>query len=77
MNCYDNEANERVILMWESVKGFTFSDLTLILLSVSVLLIIVGVILIKYRKNIFRKKDISKKENPRRKKYKVLKIKEI
>ncbi len=77
MNCYDNEANERVILMWESVKGFTFSDLTLILLSVSVLLIIVGVILIKYRKNIFGKKDISKKENPRRKKYKVLKIKEI
>lgn len=77
MNCYDNEANERVVIMWESVKGYTFSDLVLILLAVLVLLIIVGVILIKYRKSIFGKKDISKKENPRRKQYKVLNIKEL
>lgn len=77
MNCYDEDANERVVLMWESVKGFTFSDLALILLSVGVVLLILGVVLFKYRKSIFGKKDISKKENSRRKKYKVLNIKEI
>ncbi len=77
MNCYDEEANERVVLMWESVKGYTFSDLALILLSVGVILLIVGVVLFKFRKKIFGAKDISKKENARRKKYKVVNIKEI
>ena len=77
MNCYDEEANERVVLMWESVKGFTFSDIALILLAVGVVLLIVAVILFKNRKKVFAKKDVSKKENSRRKKYKVLSIKEI
>lgn len=77
MNCYDEEANGRVTLMWENVKGFTFSTLTLILLTVLILLLIAFVIVFKYRKKIFKPKNLEKTENPRRKKYKVIKIEEI
>lgn len=77
MNCYDEEANLRVTLMWERVKGVTFSATALILLTVGIVLIIVGVVLYKNREKFFGKLNKKPRENANRKKYKVVKIEEI
>ncbi len=77
MNCYDEDANGRVTLMWERVKGFTFSTAVLIILLLICLLLIVGVIILKNKSSIFKLNSVSQKESGRRKKYKVIKIEEI
>ena len=48
--------------MWENVKGFGFTTLELILIGGGAVLIIGGALLIKYRDNIFRKKERKVKE---------------
>ena len=77
MNCYDEEANGRVTLMWERVKGFTFANWVIILLSVLIVLSIAFVVCFKYREKLFKKKVATYKENKNRKKYKVVKIEKM
>lgn len=77
MNCYDEEANARVTLMWERVKGFTFPTYVIILLAVLIVLIIALVIFLKFKEQIFKNRPQKLKENKNRKKYKVIKIEKI
>ena len=56
MNCYDEEANARVTLMWERVKGFTFANWVIILLTVLIVLSIAFVVCFKYKEKLFKKK---------------------
>ena len=77
MNCYDEEANGRVTLMWERVKGFTFPTYLLIIFACLLVLLIVFVVLYKNKDKIFKNREIKHKENKYRKKYKVVKIEKI
>ena len=77
MNCYDEEANGRVTLMWERVKGFTFPVYLLIIFTCLLVLLIVFIVLYKNKEKIFKNKQIKHKENKFRKIYKVVKIEKI
>ncbi len=77
MNCYDDEANTRVTLMWERVKGFTLPLWAIILIVIGICGLIAFGIIYKYKEKIFAKVDLSNKEPRRRKKYKVVKKERI
>lgn len=77
MNCYDEEANGRVTLMWERVKGFTFPSYLLIIFACLLVLLIVFVVLYKNKEKLFKNKQIKSKENRYRQKYKVVKIEKL
>ena len=62
MRAYDEDENKRINKMWENVKGFSFTTLELILIGGGAVLIIGGALLIKYRDNIFRRKERKVKE---------------
>lgn len=77
MNCYDEEDNARVTLMWENVKGFEFPTWAMVLITVILILVVITLVLYGLREKINFKIRFGNGENRRRKKYKVLKIEEI
>ena len=77
MNCYDEESNGRVTLMWERVKGFTFSNAVLILFAVLLSLFVLFVVLFKNRERIFKNCKWQLNEKSKKNKFKIVKIEKL
>ena len=76
MDNFSNESLELVNEMWNKVKLITFSNLTIILIAVAIVIIIASYYLYKYRGKIF-KIDLSPKDRKVKKGHKIVKISEI
>lgn len=75
MNCYDEEANARITLSWERVKGTTLSAAWIVVISIIMVILIAVGIMYKFKLKLFTKNydNVKKKES----KYKIVKVEKL
>ena len=75
MNCYDEEANARITLSWERVKGTTLSATWIVVISIIMVILIAVGIMYKFKLKLFTKNydNVKKKES----KYKIVKVEKL
>ena len=75
MNCYDEEANARITLSWERVKGTTLSAAWIIVISVIIVILLAVGIMYRFKVKLFTRNydNVKKKES----KYKVVKVEKL
>ena len=75
MNCYDEEANARITLSWERVKGTTLSAAWIIVISVIIVILLAVGIMYRFKVKLFTRNydNVKKKES----KYKVIKVEKL
>ena len=75
MNCYHEEANARITLSWERVKGTTLSAAWIIVISIIIVILLAVGIMYRFKVKLFTRKydNVKKKES----KYKVIKVEKL
>ena len=76
MDNFDDESLQSLNLMWSKVKLITLKPYAIGIIIAVIVLMIGGVVVIKYKSKIFKRNISAEQTKPRKKGYKVISIRE-